>query len=128
MSFKSGLIKFIYKMTPKQMVFWVVNANLKKIVKLVDYDINFDERTIQSTVHLEGEEGLIEVCLEDFTLIKEAGHCKFIIQKVQSNRPWLDNALSKFILGQEIKIPDSQTQLVQDLFSFKFSDDEDRQE
>lgn len=105
------------------MVFWVVNANLKKIVKLIDYDINFDERIIQSKVHLEGEEGLIEVCLEDFALIKDGDHCKFVIQKVQSNRPWLDNALSKFILGQEIKIPDSQTQLVQDLFSFKFSDE-----
>lgn len=125
MSFKSGLIKFAYKMTPKQMVFWVVNTNLKKIVKLIDYDVDFDARKIHSKVHLEGEDGEIEVCLEDFALRKNGDHYKFVIQKVESNRPWLDNALSKFILGQEIKIPSSQTQLVQDLFSFKFSDEED---
>ncbi|NOQ36077.1 MAG: hypothetical protein GQ569_09300 [Methylococcaceae bacterium] len=126
MSFKSCLIKCAYKLTPKKMVYWLVNSNLKGIVELIYYDINFDERKIHSKVHLEGEEGLIEVCLEDFSLIKYGDQYKLIIQQVQSNRPWLNEALTRFILGQEIKIPEQQIQLVQDLFSFKFPDSENK--
>jgi len=128
MSFNSSLIKFAYKITPKTIVYLVVNSYLKGIVKLIEYDVNFNERKILSKVHLEGEEGEIEVCLEDFALIKSGDHYKFVIQQVESNRPWLNKALSRFILGQEIKIPNTQVQLVQDLFSFKFSDSEDQQE
>lgn len=125
MSFKSGAIKFTCKSTPKKMVFWLFNKKLKGIAKLIDYEIDFDGRKIQSKVQLEGEEEFVDVCLEDFALLKNEQYYAFVIQQVQSNRPWLNNALTRAILGREIEIPDKHTRLVQDLFSFEFHDSED---
>jgi hypothetical protein len=111
-------------MTPKKLVYWLVNSQLKGIAQLIEYDIDFDGRKILSKVKLEGEEESIDVILEDFTLIKHGDHYSFAIQQVQSNKIWLNNALIKAILGREIKIPDKYSQLVQDLFSFHFPDSE----
>ena len=127
MSYQSFLIKFSYKMTPKQVVFWVVNNQLKGIAKLLDYDVDFDGRKIHSKVHLEGEEEAIEVRLEDFTLLKYEDHFTFAVQQVHSNKPWLNTALTRFIMDQEIKIPNNYVQLVKDLFSFEFHDSEEEQ-
>ncbi len=127
MSYKSSLIKIACNNTPKKMVFWLVNKKLKGIAKLKDYVIDFDDRKIHTKVLLEGEEELIEVSLEDFALIKDEEYYLFVIQSVQANRPWLNNMLAKAILGREIKIPQSQTQLVQELFFPDSTDVEDEQ-
>lgn len=110
------------------MVYWIVNSQLKGIAQLLEYDIDFDGRKILSKVKLEGEEESIDVTLENFTLLKNGDHYSFAIQQVQSNKTWLNNALTKAILGREIKIPDKYSQLVQDLFSFQFSDPEENNE
>ncbi len=128
MSYQSHIIKFSYKMTPKKLVYWLVNSQLKGIAKLVEYDIDFNGRKILSKVQLEGEDESIDVTLEDFTLIKNGAQYTFAIQQAHSNKIWLNNAMSKAMLGREIKIPEKYSQLVQDLFSFHFPDPEDKQE
>lgn len=128
MSYQSHIIKFSYKMTPKKLVYWLVNSQLKGIAQLLEYDIDFDGRKILSKVKLEGEEESIDVSLEDFTLTNHGDHYTFAIQQAHSNKIWLNNALSKAILGREVKIPEKYSQLVQDLFSFHFSGPEDEQE
>ncbi len=128
MSFKSCLIKCTYSVTPKKMVYWLVNSNLKGIAKLRYYDVNFDEKKIHSSIHLEGEEGEIDVCLEDFSLMKKGDEYRFIVRQAQSNRPWLNTALNRFLSGQEIPIPPEQVPLVQDLFALKAPDSEPGQE
>ncbi len=128
MSYQSCIIKFSYKMTPKKLVYWLVNSQLKGIAQLLEYDIDFDGRKILSKVKLEGEEESIDVSLEDFTLTNHGDHYTFAIQQAHSNKIWLNNALSKAILGREVKIPEKYSQLVQDLFSFHFSGPEDEQE
>ncbi|SJM94455.1 conserved hypothetical protein [Crenothrix polyspora] len=104
MSFKSSLIKTAIKLTPNALIAWGANIVLKGIVELSEFSFDLDARTVYVQARLYGEEDIIEVSLQNFAVINDEGTYKFILQQAQSNRPWLDNLLSR-IVGKAWKIP-----------------------
>lgn len=104
MSYKSGLIKMAIKWTPKMMVIWVANMQLKGIAELIDFNFDLDLRTAYVHTRLYGEQETIEVWMDDFAIDSEGDSHYLIIQKGQSNKPWLNNLLA-LIIGKAWKIP-----------------------
>lgn len=93
------------KLTPNVMIVWVANIILKGIAELSDFSFDLDARTAYVQATLVGEAEAIEVWLEDFAVVSDEGAYKFIIHRAQSNRPWLNNLLSR-IVGKAWQIPD----------------------
>lgn len=128
MSIKSNLAKLAIKSTPKKLVAWVANQKLKGIAEVTAFDFDLDARTANVQVKLYGEEQAIDVSLEDFAVINDGQSYQFILQRAQSNRPWLDNLLSR-IVGRTWKIPvtpeiEAQLGFVLELFQAKTVADE----
>jgi hypothetical protein len=92
------------KWTPKMMILWVANMQLKGIAELIDFNLDLDLRTAYVHTRLYGEEESIEVYLEDFAIVSERESHHLMIQQAQSNRPWLNNLLA-LIIGKAWKIP-----------------------
>lgn len=120
MSYKTGLIKMAIKWTPKMMIIWVANIQLKGIAELIDFNFDLDLRTAYVHTRLYGEEESIEVWLEDFAIVSEEESHYLMIQQGQSNRPWLNNLLG-LIIGKAWKIPvipelKAQIDLLSELF------------
>ena len=104
MGFLVALIKLGIKWAPKSIVLWVVNYKLKGIAEVKDYALDLEARTVYANTLLYGETEAIEVRAEQFGIILEAGAYKFILQKAESNKPWLTNSFA-FVLGKVLPIP-----------------------
>lgn len=128
MSYKSTLIKFAIKQTPKKMVLWIVNKKTKDIAELIDFIFDLDDRKLYAQVLMAGDEEAIELWIEDFTLVTYDESYKIVIHQVKSNRPWLDTLLIKFILEREWKVPDKHVPLLIELLAFEASAQDDEPE
>jgi hypothetical protein len=120
MSFKTGLVKMAIKMTPNIIVIWIANIVLKDIAELTDFNFDLDTRTAFIEATLVGEAEPIEVSVDGFAVVSDAESHYLIIHQAQSNRPWLNNLLSR-IAGKAWKIPaipefEDQIELVAELF------------
>ena len=104
MSIKSNLLKLLIKLTPNILIIWISNIILKGIAELIEFDFNVDERKLYVQTRLYGENETIEVALEDFAVFNDGESYRFIIHHARSDRPWLNNLLSR-IIGKAWKIP-----------------------
>lgn len=120
MSLKANLAKIAIKMTPNMLIKLVANIILKDIAKLTGFNFDIDTRQLFVQVHLVGESETIDVWLEGFAIITDAGSYKFVMQQASSNRVWLDNILSRIVRKEwPIPIPSemsSQFEFVAELF------------
>jgi uroporphyrinogen-III synthase len=116
MSVKSYFVKMVVKITPKFLILWVVNKKLKGVAELTDLEINFDERRIYTQMILAGEQESAEVLLEDICVVKNGDSSMLVVRHVKSNKVWINTLLTRVIAGREVKIPDSQVELVCELF------------
>lgn len=129
MSFKTSLVKIAIKLTPDIIVLWVANLILKGIADVSDFIFDLDTRTVYVQLTLFGEVEPIEVSIDGFAIISDEKSHQFIIQQAQSNRPWLNNILSR-IAGKAWKIPSipqykAQIELAAELFKSESQNQED---
>ncbi|MGJ0485486.1 MAG: hypothetical protein ACR65R_13305 [Methylomicrobium sp.] len=120
MSFKTSLVKMAIKLTPDFVVRWVANFILKGIAELSEFHFDLDARQAYLQGTLYGESEPIEVWLEDFAIESDEESHQLIIHRAKSNRPWLNNLLSR-IAGKAWKIPavpqyQGQIELASELF------------
>jgi len=106
MSIAISLTKLVIKWTPRKLISWVANIVLKDIAELTSLNFDLETRTAFIQVQLVGESETIEVWIDGFAIIPNESSYKFIIDKANSNRLWLDNILSR-IVGKTWKIPDT---------------------
>jgi hypothetical protein len=104
MNYKASLIKTAINWTPNKMMKWVANSMLKGIAELSDFSFDLNMRKVYIQATLEGETETIEVWVDGFAVIREEESYRFIMQQAQSNRPWLNNLLTRFV-GKSWKIP-----------------------
>lgn len=113
MGFKSRLLKSNLlkrtvkvgaKLTPKILVVSVANILLKGIAEFSDILYDLDKRTAFVKVTLYGEEEPIEVALDGFEILGDEENYQFILHKAESNKPWMNNILSR-IVGKAWDIP-----------------------
>ncbi|MCK9606144.1 MAG: hypothetical protein M0R33_06785 [Methylomonas sp.] len=120
MSIKSALLKMVIKLTPNFLIIWVSNIVLKGIAELTEFNFDIDARKVYVQTRLYGEEDTIEVCLEDFAVFNDGESYRVIIHHARSDRPWLNNLLSRLV-GKAWKIPAlpqfaTQLELVAEVF------------
>ena len=128
MSYKKSIVKFAIKKTPKKMILWVANKKAKGVAKLTDFSFNSEKRKLYAQLLLAGDQEIVELWLEDFTLITHEESFQLVIHQIQSNRPWLDNFLKNFILEREWKIPDKHADLIHYLLALENFEQENIEE
>jgi hypothetical protein len=129
MSVKISLVKMAIKCTPNMMIIWVANIMLKGIAELTEFSFDLDTRKAYVQTTLYGETEMIEVWLDGFAVVSDEDSHKLIIQQAQSNRPWLNNLLSR-IVEKEWKIPvipqfQAQIELIIELLKAESPEQED---
>ncbi|MEQ1621279.1 MAG: hypothetical protein ABL919_07710 [Methylococcales bacterium] len=123
MSIKSSLIKMVIKLTPDILIIWGANFILKGIAELTKFNFDLDTRKVYVQTRLYGEQDTITVNLEDFAVFNDGDSYRFIIHQASSDRPWLNNLLSR-VIGKAWKIPaipqfSGQLELVAEVFKAK---------
>jgi len=106
MNIAISLTKLVIKWTPRKLISWVANIVLKDIAELTSLSFDLEARTAYIQVQLVGESETIDVWVDGFAIIPNEGSYKFVIEKANSNRLWLDNIFSR-IVGKTWKIPDT---------------------
>ncbi len=128
MSYKSTLVRFAIKQTPKKMVLWLANKKTKDIAELTDFSFNLEERKLYAQMVLAGEEEAVDLRIEDFTLVAHEESFRISFHQVQSNRPWLDALLMKFLLDREWKVPEKHADLIHELLASEDPEQEESEE
>jgi hypothetical protein len=123
MSIKSTLLKIIIKLTPNILIILGANIILKGIAELTEFNFDLEARKVYVQTRLYGEKETIEVYLEDFAVFNDGESYRFIIHQAKSDRPWLNNILSR-IIGKAWIIPaipqlTAQLELLTELFKTK---------
>ncbi|MFW5443089.1 MAG: hypothetical protein ACKE51_02125 [Methylococcaceae bacterium] len=129
MSFKTSIVKTAIKLTPNILILTVANIVLKGIAELSDFIFDIDNRSVYIRLTLAGEAEAIEVSLEDFAIVSDEENHHLFLQHAQSNKLWLNNALSR-IVGKKWKIPQqpkyqAQIDFIAELFKVTNSEQED---
>lgn len=129
MSFKTSLLKIAIKLTPDIVVLWVANIILKGIAELSEFIFDLDARTAYVQLTLYGEAEPIDIWVDGFAIVSDGASHQLIIEKAQSNRPWLNNLLSR-IAGKTWKIPaipqyKDEIELISELFEAESPEQED---
>lgn len=111
------------------LIVWVANIVLKGIGELLDFNFDLEARKAYFQIQLTGESETIEVWLENFAVIGEAGSYQLIIEQAQSNRIWLSNLLSH-VVGKAWQIPEipqfaAQLALAAELFKVESPEPEE---
>lgn len=110
------------------MILWVANKKAKGVAKFTDFSFNSTERKLYAQLLLTGEQEVVELWLDDFTLITYEESFQLVIHQIQSNRPWLDSFLKNFVLEREWKIPDKHADLIHYLLALeKFGQEENNE-
>jgi hypothetical protein len=104
MSITTRFLKTAIKLTPNKLIIWVANVVLKDIAELTAFDLDLDTRKTFVQTKLNGEQEVIDVWVDGFAVISEDGAYHLIINKADSNKPWLNNILAR-IIGKPWKIP-----------------------
>lgn len=123
MSIKSSLIKWVIKLTPDILIIWGANFILKGIAELTEFNFDLETRKVYVKTRLYGEQDTIAVTLEDFAVFNDGESYRFIIHQANSDRPWLNNLLSR-VIGKAWKIPaipqlSGPLELVAEIFTAK---------
>lgn len=105
MSIKTGIVRLAIKWTPKALILWVGNIALRGIAQLSDFQFDLDNRRVFVRTLLNGEVEPIELTLEDFALLQDGDGYKAILNKAESNKPWLNNIMAR-VTGKAIPVPD----------------------
>ncbi len=119
MSYKHTLVKFALKQSPKKMILWIANKKTKGVVKLTDFSFNSVERTLYAQLVFAGEQDAVDLWIEDFTLITKEESFRIVVHQAQSNRPWVDNLLTHFVLNRELRIPDKHADLIHKFMAYE---------
>ena len=104
MSFKTNLIRFAIKWTPKALIVWSANLLLKGVARLVDFHFDIDTRKLYAKTFLAGEAEPIEVWLEDFAILEKSGSYHARLGQARSNKLWLNNLLAR-VVNRHWKLP-----------------------
>ncbi len=98
------VVKVAAKLTPKIMIVTIANIILKGIAEFSEILYDLDKRTAFVKFTLYGEEEPIEVAVDGFEIAGDEDNYQFILHKAQSNKPWMNNILSRFV-GKAWDIP-----------------------
>lgn len=104
MNYKISLIKLIIKCAPIKIIVWAANLKLKGIAEITAFSFDLDARTAHVQTLLFGETEVIDVLVNGYGIVRDEQNYLFFIQKVQSNKPWLNNTFAH-ITGKGWKIP-----------------------
>jgi hypothetical protein len=105
MSLKGRLAKLAIKWTPKSLILWIANSQLKGVARLTDFMLNLDSRQAFVQARLFQEADIIEVLLQDFAIVHDGQSYCVVIGRAESNRAWLSNLLCR-VVGRPWKIPE----------------------
>lgn len=99
------VVKVAAKFTPKILVVSVANIILKGIAEFSEISYDLYKRTAFVNFTLYGEEEAIEIALDGFEILSDdEENYQFILHKAQSNKPWMNNILSR-VVGKTVDIP-----------------------
>ena len=104
MNYKVSLIKLIIKCAPIKIILWAANFKLKGIAEITAFSFDLDVRTAHVQIQLFGEAEPIDVLVNGFGIIRNEHGYQFILQRTETNKPWLNNTLAH-ILGKAWTIP-----------------------
>lgn len=97
MSYKARLVKLAINWTPKFLILWIANMKLKGVARLIDFSLDLDTRRAYVQTQLVGEADPIEVLVQGFAVVTDGANYGLIVQRAESNKPWLANVLSHIV-------------------------------
>lgn len=122
MNYKSTLIKLAINKSPKKIILWLANKKARGVARITDFHFSSTEHKLYVQMILKGEQELVELWIEDFTLVQYEQSYKLVIHQALSTRPWIDSFIRNFALNRELKIPERYADLVNQLLGFEEPD------
>ena len=84
----------------------LLNRKLENIGVIDRLEIDSRLKTINVVVQLKGESSAIQVLVTSYEVINRQERVFIRVLGADSSREWLTNALTEFVVGREIAVPD----------------------
>ena len=81
------------------------NAWLKPYGQATDLKINSNNKTLEITVKLHGENSPIRLEVQDYELTQESGKTFVVLKSVTTSREWMTELAKNFLVGKRLDIP-----------------------
>jgi hypothetical protein len=104
MSAKAGFLRVAVRLTPAPVMIFAANIILRGIAKIYQLSVDLDTRRVYVKLRLNGESDFLEVLVEDFYIISQAGTYQFTLCSARSNKSWMANILARMV-GKPIDMP-----------------------
>lgn len=104
MSMKAGFLRVAVRLMPAPVMIFGANIILRGIAKLYELSVDLDMRRVYVKLRLDGESDFVDVLVEDFHIISQAGTYQFMLCSARSNKSWMANILARMV-GKSIDLP-----------------------
>ena len=82
-----------------------IRRKIEGFGELRQLQIDSRQKTIVLEVMLRGEVSPVQITIVSYEIVRRGGEAYVQLKKVSASREWLGVALSKYVVGQEFKVP-----------------------
>lgn len=105
------MIKKIIKEGKEALVTKWLNSKIDDYGKIIELQINKDEKLVSAEILLKGESETYKICFCDYALLKYDETSYIYVDKIKTGREWLDllllNHLQELLPGKKVELPNN---------------------
>ncbi len=114
MSIISKVAKFADKVSGSWTTKKVINSQMGDYGKMLDLQIDKQNKNIKVSVLLKGEDSPISINVDKYEIEKTADSAEIKVINASSSKPWIDAGIRNFLVGKQFAIPAKAIDFIDD--------------
>ena len=89
-----------------------INRKVKEYGKMIKFNLDSDNKTIELEFILDGEKEPLHVKVNHYKLSEENGSYYLVAEDIVTSRAWINTVASQYLHGQKFEIPQEYANLL----------------
>ncbi len=89
-----------------------LNSNYEEYAKMLNFNLDSDEKTIDMDILLRGEEEPIHINIGHYELTQDSGEYYISVDSITASREWIEVFANNLIAGKMFKVPSNYANMI----------------
>lgn len=91
----------------------IAKKHLERFGNLLDLHLDSARKTLDVTMHLNGEDTPITLHLEDYAITRDGGKAAITIGNLRASREWIEQVARDYCIGRSFELPEKYAQIIE---------------
>jgi hypothetical protein len=89
-----------------------VNSRIRRFGKVLKFQLDSREKTIELEILLKGEHEPLRVTVERYEIVEEGGRYYLLAENIVTSREWINTVAESYLVGQRFEIPERYAKIL----------------